>query len=1523
MADCAPNDGQVPTRCAVLAQFGQKPFDMLAALEASGSAHEFCLTPHASALIQARGRATLGANMGSFGGRAARWAAACTALAVLGCGVGDVERGAERAYSEVELKASLRAALLAQRMKEAAADAAYAFAPAGEGAFAVSAQGGALRAAFRAGAAELEAAAQWRAGLALTRAGCEGALDAVASGTAVLGEAAPNRLTYERRAGALHFEERWLSGEPGLEQSFVFETAACGPRALVIELAATGLTPSGAGGETSTLQLRDSSGIARLRYGDLYAHDAAGAPLPVAMRATGDRIVIRVDAALAEWPIVVDPLIVAEPTKLSRQLGAARDEFGGSIAIDGNTALVAAPFSGFTRRGVVYVFVREDTSWTLQAVLAPSDRPSDDQSDGFGWSLAVSGNTALIGSPEHSRGAGLNQGAARVFVRSGEVWTERQTLTAPDAAAYDRFGSAVALDGDVALVGAPGDDVGSGEPRGSAYVFVNGGAEWRFRQNLSSSDSSAYDEFGAAVALGPDHLVVGAPSAGPDLMSKGQAYLFTRNESTWREEQILLEPSGAGVRFGQSVAIEGERALVGDPHLGAAYLFSRGDGGWSPEQSLRPNNGHAHSFGASVTLANGRALVGAPGTRVGASERQGAAYLFVHTETGWIERAEIAASDGASHDGFGSAVASSGDTLLVGAPYATIGSNEIQGAAYVFRQAADETWPQERKLTATDSDGRETFGVSIALDGDRALVGASGMNEGQGAAYVFARTPTGWSSQQKLTAHDGLPADHFGSAVALSGRRALIGAAYADLQLGSFDNAGAAYVFLESEAGWIEEQKLAREGARSFGAAVALSGDHALVGAPGVQPGSAHVFLRDALGWHEEQELLPGASSPNTQFGHAVALDAGTALVGAPFDAERGAAYVFVRRGAEWVAEQKLSVGAEGDTFGWSVALRGDDALVGAPGRYTSSPGSAHVFSRSGGNWTREQVLTASDGSSFDFFGDSVALSSDAALIGAPAVDLDDGRTLQAGAAYVFVRSGASWFQQEPRLVAADAKADEKFGHALALSPTTALVAAPYQFLGSRTSQGSVYVLEVAGLAGSSCQLDDDCARSYSCVDGVCCTSRCEAACEVCSSARGAVRDGTCTPKARGESGDTACPGNVSCDGASGSCPGVCEADDQCPGGTYCALGDCVEKKAQGQPCEGSNECATAGGCADSFCCDQACTGSCETCSAEHGAGENGVCSARQASEGAPPCPGDVLCDGMSRDCPLECSDDAHCASVHHCELVTATCQPKRQDGARCVANSECRNGHCEDGVCCESACNGQCESCAEPDAPGQCVAVEGEPRPGRTACLGAGSACGGRCDGAKRDGCVFPSSGTECDDPATCENDSMRAASTCDGAGRCRRGSLSPCGAYACSPETNECLTSCTTNADCRLGAVCNSSDGTGACSDQGTRCDGGYDVVAVDGTVSSCRGYRCVAGACQQQCGDDVDCAPSHTCIETACLATRASGPGAPSDQKDRGCVLSPAGGRGGPIFAASLLAYLLVRRRQRPAQRVSAWP
>jgi hypothetical protein len=396
----------------------------------------------------------------------------------------------------------------------------------------------------------------------------------------------------------------------------------------------------------------------------------------------------------------------------------------------------------------------------------------------------------------------------------------RAKLLPRDAQAQNLFGVSIAISGNTALVGATTADGGPGKGTGAAYVFVKGPAgRWAQQAKLVASDpaGTAKENFGHSVALDGDTAVIGAPNrgtfAGDPFGQAGAAYVFHRSGTTWSQQAILTEtPSGGfnGDFFGFSVAISGGTVLASAPGVansGAVFEFVRSGAAWPQVAKFAGSDtAQGDSFGWDVALAGNTAVIGAPRN---SPVFPGAAYIFTKTSTGFAQQAELAPPDSQNGDLFGKAVALSGQTVLIGAPGCCAFEPKeggFRGAAYTFVRSGGR-WVNRAKLTARDgkpliintSQEGDTFGASVALSGGTAVIGAPTKAKHPptigtgpdftGAAYEFTRNGdprTGhWSQTQKITAIDGARLDELGFAVGIAGGTGLAGAPFHNTDRGA------------------------------------------------------------------------------------------------------------------------------------------------------------------------------------------------------------------------------------------------------------------------------------------------------------------------------------------------------------------------------------------------------------------------------------------------------------------------------------------------------------------------------------------------------------------------------------------------------------------------------------------------------------------------------------------------------------------------------------------------------------------
>lgn len=657
-----------------------------------------------------------------------------------------------------------------------------------------------------------------------------------------------------------------------------------------------------------------------------------------------------------------------------------------------------------------------------------------------------------------------------------------------------------------------------------------------------------------------------------------------------------------------------------------------------------------------------------------------------------------------------------------------------------------------------------------------------------------------------------------------------------------------------------------------FGSTVALDGDTAVIGMGypefvtttcsqnGI--GGAYVFVRNGSSWALQQKLdladTKGFSPPCVaDFGAKVSLSGNTALVSAPGEfGYAGGVYVFVRNGATWSQQARLSGNGCMDQQGIETALMGDVAVMTS---YTNEPGHVCIYRRNAGIWSHEASIASPAGGFWDGFGSSVALDGNRLLVGARFVSTL-GANSRDGAAYLFEQNGGVW-RQTDQLTAQFPAGDDQFGSVVALSGATAMVGAERDDDGSNVDQGSVHAFSLqfplVGI-GNVCGASSDCESGF-CVDGVCCDSSCDMqGCMACTAAK----------KGRG------------LDGYCGAIAYDTDPDEECPSGACDGQFAC--KRYTGADCSGATQCLS-NYCVDGFCCNNICMGECYACStAKKGSGYDGVCG--------------VIASGTNPD--GECSNGGTCTGSGAC----TTAQTKYANGNTCVSAAQCDSGYCADGVCCDSWCTGRCQACTAAKkgqgVDGTCGNIVAQSDPddecGNGACSGQGT-----CKGPPG---VLCSSDAECFsgfcvDHVCCTERCNGTCSACSAAkkgqgadgqcepiaigrdpdGECNPGECDGAGACNAQQMLLGAGEKCVTSAQCASGfcvdSVCCSSacDTTCvACSQakKGSGPDGTCGPVAYDTDPDEeCWGGSCDgAGLCKYYNG--VTCTATTDCLSKYCV-------------------------------------------------------
>ena len=368
--------------------------------------------------------------------------------------------------------------------------------------------------------------------------------------------------------------------------------------------------------------------------------------------------------------------------------------FGMTVDIDGNTAAVGASgfqFSDFPLP-VVCVYTREATNWTKEQCLTEEDEvPNSD--DNYGFAIAVSGNTLVVGAASDVTN-GVTGGAAYVYVRDGHSWSLQQKLFASDRANFDQFGIAVDVVGDTIVVGAHGDN-DEGFQTGAVYVFRRNGTTWTEEQKLKASDAAPDSAFGASVALNGQTIAIGAPSESSGALSSGAVYVFVNDGTSWQQQgKIKANSAMMNQQLGSTVSVSGDTIVAAAP----------GE------------------------------LIGEPADDFNNVLSKGAVYIFERTGTSWDHQKRFFERDRNRTGGFAVRAAIDGDTIIVGDPTYDAGAR-FTGAVYVFERKGNG-WSLKHTLAANDGQFLQAMGFSIAVSGDTVIAGTQSQFSIP-AVYIF------------------------------------------------------------------------------------------------------------------------------------------------------------------------------------------------------------------------------------------------------------------------------------------------------------------------------------------------------------------------------------------------------------------------------------------------------------------------------------------------------------------------------------------------------------------------------------------------------------------------------------------------------------------------------------------------------------------------------------------------------------------------------------------------------------------
>ena len=737
----------------------------------------------------------------------------------------------------------------------------------------------------------------------------------------------------------------------------------------------------------------------------------------------------------------------------------AGDKLGESVVMIGNEVYASAPGTA-ERRGAVYLFKYDTSAWSLAAIFDDGEAANNDRR--FGTSIAVSGNRMMIGATNgHDDDGTIDPviklaGAAYVFERTDATaaWSQTAKLQLTNPQSLSTFGSSVALNGDTAVIGAPGTP-GTGQAlyrMGKAYVFSYDGSSWSLANTLIPSDGASSDTFGKAIAIDGDYALVGSPAhddSGTSTTNVGGVYMYHLPTLNMPSVAINIPVEGP---FVFADLVDGDMTLTADATpSGSSTITSVEffvDGTSIGTGTL--NGGSYDITWSDVTWAQHELQVRTvTNENIAALSEPITVYA---TQSPRFDEQRLIANDGTSWDLFGYAVDVTVDNAT-GNEYAIVGAHgdqangERAGSAYLFEKV-DGTWTQVQKLTGPDADKYwEGFGFAVAIHGDKAYVGVTqdqtdeGSNKGPGTVYVYQRStgtpgsPNLWQALgSPLVAWDGNTEGSFGQAIAVNGTTLAIGAPEDDVST-EITDAGAVYVFTWSGSAWTQNTKLttasgggdARTKDDGFGLSIAIDYTHLIVGCPGddddvntiTDSGKAYVYALSDLSSNAiltPDDFATDESQPNAHFGESVAIHSGLAVIGS--------------------ASATITTNAEGKAY---VAKLTDT-----------------------NTWSALQVLTADDASEDDSFGVSVAIHDALIAVGS---FFDDDNASNTGSVYLYQQPGidtatgtlTDQFTQITKFGATDASPDATFGIALAISENEIAVG---NMLNSTQAQnaGSAYI---------------------------------------------------------------------------------------------------------------------------------------------------------------------------------------------------------------------------------------------------------------------------------------------------------------------------------------------------------------------------------------------------------------------------------------------------------------------------------
>lgn len=718
-----------------------------------------------------------------------------------------------------------------------------------------------------------------------------------------------------------------------------------------------------------------------------------------------------------------DKKITSDP-KLRKQLNTfsrdAFDEFGYNLAMDGNFAVVGCYSKEFDTTGIngvnagtVYVYKLDSGRWKIYQKLMQNPILRGDE---FGSRVAIHKDYIFVSSLKNDYDTNNNNyvensGSVYVFKNISGKWVQIQKIVSPYRYYLDKFGEALAISDNYAIIGVQGDDRDSSDNNsissaGAAYLYKLISGRWVFQKKITSKIRSSNDAFGNTVDINDNYIIIGSKGNKTDasnnntLSSAGSVYVYKNYNGNWYLlQKIVASDRSAGDNFGLKVSLDSNNLMISSEkgYAGRMYYFRLGTKFTETQKFISKDLSIGDDFGISIHLKGDFCIVGAPGEQ--------------------------------------------NDT-------SGIGTLSDAGAAYIFQNVSG-TWKQIKKIVSYERNASDYFGISVAINEGHFLVGAYGEDNdtfgqsfvtGAGAAYFYKlKNNPNWVKSLKVISVDYATNDEFGKAVSIDSNYAIIGAANEDedyRETNTLLNAGAAYILKKDTAGtWYRVQKLSpndRSESDNFGNSVAIYGEYAMVSAinnkfdPDYKDtlknaGAVYVFKNINGYWKQIQKITPNDRSKDDKFGHKIAIFEDYAIIssiynskdtnGNPSSAYAGAVYVFKLDSNKWVEIQKITAydRSVNDFFGFSLDLNKDYAIIGsiyhdldtAGNNLMNDAGATYIYKKNSGKFDFIQKITSDYRHANMQFGNSVSIDNDIIVVGAFYENIPNGLN-GVGGAYIY-----------------------------------------------------------------------------------------------------------------------------------------------------------------------------------------------------------------------------------------------------------------------------------------------------------------------------------------------------------------------------------------------------------------------------------------------------------------------------------------------------------------------------------------